>query len=265
VRDIRPEAVADSVTRSAVVCVSAADLAQRCRVMVVLVLDAVQIDEVLFGDGGAFGRLQPKSLVFLCSTIAPTDAESFAAMLKERGVFALDAPISGGPAKALSGTMSMMLAAKPAALSKAASVLPFLTENVFHVSDRPGDDARFKLLNNMLATTNLAAGAEAMALGMKMGLDPMRLLEVISASSGSSWVLRDRMPRALAGDFAPRAATKILTKDVSLFTELARSEHFPSLIAGQTLQVFQAALANGLAEEDDASLLTLYRRLTQLS
>jgi L-threonate 2-dehydrogenase len=191
VRDIRPEALADAAARGAVVCASAADLAQRCRVLVILVVDAVQIDEVLFGDGGAFGRLQPKSLVFLCSTIAPTDAERFAAKLKERGVFALDAPISGGPAKVLSGTMSMMLAAQPAALSKAASVLPFLTENVFHVSDRPGDGARFKLLNNMLAATNLAAGAEVMALGMKMGL------------------------------------------------------------------------ANGLAEEDDASLLKLYRRLAQ--
>jgi len=147
-------------------------------------------------------------------------------------------------------------------MAAAAALLAALSDAVIHVSERPGDGARFKLLNNILAATQLAAGAEVVALGLKMGLDGARLLEVIGRSSGASWVVGDRLPRALAGDYTARAATRILAKDVSLFMEMARAEGFPALVCGQTPQVFQAALAQGFAELDDASLLRLYQHLS---
>ena len=93
---------------------------------------------------------------------------------------------------------------------------------VFHVGSRAGDAAKFKIVNNLLAAVNLAAGAEALALAAKAGLDPALVVDIVNASSGGSWIFADRMPRALAGDYAPRAAARILTKDVGIAVEFAR-------------------------------------------
>lgn len=262
VRDIRPEAMADLQPLGAVPCESPAALAAQARAFIVLVVDAAQIESVLFGQEGASSALQRGDVVIVSSTISPGDAHSIATRLSALGVHALDGPISGGPARAQAGTMSMMLAAEESAVQAAQWLLPQLANPVFRVSARPGDGARFKLLNNILAATHLVAGAEVMALGQKMGLDGNRLLDVINQSSGASWVVGDRMPRALAGDYDPRAATRILAKDVSLFMELAKEQKFPALVCSQTLQVFQAALANGLGEQDDAALLRLYQGMT---
>lgn len=262
VRDIREEAMADMTRLGATACHSPAELAERCDVVIVLVVNTAQIEEVLFGENGAVERLAPGSAVLISSTISPKDAHSIAERLKRRGLHALDAPISGGPAKAEAGTMSMMLAAEEVALDVVREVLPLLSNTVFNVSTRPGDGARFKLLNNILAAVSLCAGAEVMALGKKMGLDTERLLDVISHSSGASWVVQDRMPRALAGDFAPRAAMRILAKDVGLFMDLAREEQCSALMGTQANQIFQDALASGLGEEDDAALLKLFLQKT---
>lgn len=261
VRDPRREAIEALQPAKVVVCGSPATLAGQCQTLVILVVDADQIEEVLFGTDGAVAHLKPGALVMLSSTIAPLHAQSFVSRLAALGVHALDAPVSGGPGRAEQGTMSVMLAATPEARARGQGLLQLLSNNVIQVGDRPGDGARYKLLNNLMAAANLAVGAEVMALGLKMGLDGNHLLQVAQRSSGSSWVLGDRMPRALAGDFEPRAATRILTKDVSLFMDLARSEDFPALLGSQVLQVFQAAVANGWAERDDAALLPFYQQL----
>ncbi len=263
VRDIRREPMEALERLGAIACTSPAELAEHCDVIIVLVVDADQIHDVLFGSKGAVERLRAGSLVILSSTISPQEAAGFVSKLAQGSMYGLDAPISGGPAKAEAGTLSMMLAADPTALAAAEAILPLLSSQIFHVSGRPGDGARFKLLNNILAAINLCAGAEIMALGEKMGLDTRRVLEVIGLSSGASWVVQDRMPRALDNDFEPRAATRILAKDVSLFMDLARQEGFPAVMASQSMQLFQAALANDLAEEDDAALIKLYRILTR--
>ena len=262
VRDIRPEAMAELAGLGARACNSSAEVARTCGVIIVLVVDSAQFEEVLLSCDGAAEHMQPGSVMLLSSTIAPQDAARFAQHLASRGAHALDAPVSGGPARALAGEMSMMIAGDPGAVQRAQPVLAVISNKIFHVSDKPGDGARFKLLNNMLAATNLAAGAEVMALGMRMGLDAKRLLEVIGASSGASWVMLDRLARALEDDYFPRAATRILAKDVSLAMDLARSEQFPAMLASQAMQMFQAALANGWGEQDDASLLKLYQRFS---
>ena len=261
VRDVRPEPMRDLEALGARTRSSPSELAQHCDIVIVLVVDAEQIEEVLFGPSGVIHSLGKDALVVVSSTISPEDAASFAARLSANGLLSLDAPISGGPARAETGTLSMMLAGEPPALHAARELLPILASKVFNVGERAGDGARFKLLNNALAAVNLAAGAEVLALGEKLGLDARQILEVVGNSSGQSWVVMDRMQRALKDDFLPRAATKILAKDVSLFVDMARHAHFPGLISTHAMQVFQAAVANGLGEEDDGALLKLYRGL----
>ena len=159
--------------------------------------------------------------MMLCSTIAAEDTERFRDQLATHAIDLLDAPISGGPARAEDGTLSMMLACDPALRARHDRVLNDIASRLFYIGPKVGDAARTKLVNNMLAGINLVAAAEAMALGARLGLDRRALFDVIAASSGASWIGTDRMARALAGDWVPRARAAILTKDVGLAVDMA--------------------------------------------
>ncbi len=236
---------------------SPAQAAVNASVHIVCVVDAPQTEEVLFGLHGLAQRLQPGHTVLLCPTLAPGDVEAFAARLAEQGVHTLDAPMSGGPARARDGSMSLMVAGPQAVVTAAGELLKALSSKVFHISDKPGDGARTKLVNNLLAGINLVGAAEAMALAQRIGLDLTRTLDVIEQSSGQSWIGIDRMRRALAGDYAPRAHVTLLEKDTRLAMEMARSAGFASLLGGPASAAFAQAHAAGWAEEDDAALFKL--------
>ena len=261
-RDIRPEADAEARAAGATVCRSPAELAAACGVVITLVVDEAQTEEVVFGVGGVGETLAPEAVLLVSSTVSPTFVESVAARLAERGLAMIDAPVSGGPARARAGTISMMLAGSPLAFERAGAVLQALSDARFHMSERPGDGARMKLVNNMLAGVNLAGSCEAMALGIRLGLDPGKVFDVVGASSGGSWIFGDRMPRVLAGDYSAKAAVTLLTKDVSLALGAAREAGFPAPVASAALQVYLATVALGHGTEDDAALVKFYRALT---
>jgi 3-hydroxyisobutyrate dehydrogenase-like beta-hydroxyacid dehydrogenase len=260
------EAVAAGAKRAA----SPADLAKRVNVVITLVVDAAQTREVL-GVGPETGvRLPFRStesltangsltpIFMMCSTIAPTDTEEIAAALAKRGLAMVDAPISGGPARAHAGTLSMMASGSDAAIERCRPVIEAMSSKCFRMSDRPGDGSRMKIVNNMLAAANLAAGCEAMAMAAKLGLDLEQAADVVSASSGGSWIFADRMPRALAGDYAPRAAARVLLKDVGLFVHAARQLGLSAPMAECAREIFHDTVARGFAEEDDAAVLKRY-------
>ena len=140
-------------------------------------------------------------------------------------------------------------------------LLRHVAARLFHVGERPGDGARTKLVNNLLAATNLAAAAEAIALAQQLGLDGAQTLAVIEQSSGQSWIGADRMARALAGDFEPRAHTTLLAKDSALALAMAAEAGITPTLGTQAAAMFQAALAAGYGGEDDARLLSLVRQL----
>ena len=138
----------------------------------------------------------------MCSTLAPSEAERFAAALRGVEIEMLDAPISGGPVRAHAGTLSMMASGSDAAFARCRPVIDAIAAKCFTVSARAGDGSRMKIVNNMLAAANLAAGCEAMAMASLLGLDLNQAAEVVQASSGGSWIFGDRMPR---GDARPLA------------------------------------------------------------
>ncbi|MFO1320956.1 MAG: NAD(P)-dependent oxidoreductase [Burkholderiales bacterium] len=260
VRDVRSDAEAEARVAGARVCSSPAEIARHADVIVILVVDAGQVEEVIFGTDGLLTSLTDASVVVVSSTIAPSCAESVARRLAAAGKRCLDAPVSGGPARARDGSMSMMVAGSDEAFDAARPVLGRLASRLFRIGTRPGDGSRTKMLNNLLAGVNLAAAAEAVALGEKLGLDPLRLLDVIRASSGDSWMLGDRMPRALAGDYSPRAAIPILGKDLGIVTGAAREAGYPTPLGDAALSVFKGSIALGLSDLDDAAVLEFYRR-----
>lgn len=255
VHDIRAEAMQAAGTAGIALCTSPAELARQTSLIIVVVVNAGQIDQVLFGDHGILHTASRGTTVMLCSTIAPEDTLAIADRLMKSGLKLIDAPISGGPVRAEAGTMSIMLAGSEDVIAPHQPVLDALSDKIFRLGSRIGDGARYKLVNNLLAGINLVAAAEAIALGVQLGLDSQQLLALMSASSGQSMMLEDRMSRALANDYAPRAYAHILTKDVALGVDMAGKAGRQMPLAAYSLEIFKATLASGYDSLDDAAVL----------
>ena len=257
VSDINAQKVEKWVSKGAIAQLIGAQIAPEIIAIIVCVVNAAQIADVMFGDDGLAYRLQPGQTVILCPTILPQDVESFAVRLAERGIHTIDAPMSGGPVRAADGTMSLLVACPQAVFAQQAGLLNALSSKVFNISEKPGDAARTKLVNNLLAGINLVGAAEALALADKLGLDVTKTLDVMEQSSGQSWIGSDRMRRAIAGDYAPRAHVTLLEKDTRLALECALAAGFEGPLGAAASAVFQRAHAAGLADQDDAAIFKL--------
>jgi 3-hydroxyisobutyrate dehydrogenase len=259
VRDIDAAREAIAAAHGAEVAASPAALARGCDAVIVAVVDAAQCEDVLFGRDGAAAALAAGAAVLLCPTLGPASTVAIAARLAERGIDCIDAPMSGGPARARDGTMSLMVACPDAVFERQRGLLEAVSSTIFRLGERPGDGARTKLVNNLLAAVNLAGAAEALALAERLGLDPARTLAVIEQSSGQSWIGSDRMRRALASDLAPRAHTTLLAKDTGLAIEMAGGVGFDAPFGRAAAAAFAAACAAGHGTLDDGCLLHLMR------
>ena len=282
VHDIDPSKHAIFVEKGALASNNIAGAASKSVATIVCVVDAEQTEQVLFASGGVAASVQPGHTVLLCPTIAPLDVERFAARLAQRRIHTIDAPMSGGPVRAADGSMSLMVACEDAVFHQHAQLLGDLSSKLFRISQRPGDGARTKLVNNLLAGINLVGAAEVLALAQRMGLNLATTQNVIEQSSGQSWIGTDRMQRALAGDYAPRAHMTLLAKDTALAVQaachLGYATHaakaakaasaasamahaspaaYPGPLGQRAAQVFAQALAAGLADQDDSALFKL--------
>lgn len=257
VHDIDHAKIRALQSQGATACSDAAEAATGVAAFIVCVVDAAQTQDVLFGARGAAPALAAGTPVLLCPTIAPDDVERLASALGDRGLLPVDAPMSGGPARARDGTMSLMAAGAPPAMAAARPLLDALSTRVFHVGDRVGDGARTKLVNNLLAGINLVGAAEAIAMARTLGLDAGRTLDVIEQSSGQSWVGSDRMRRAIAGNFEPLAHMTLLRKDTALAVQAAAAAGFEGPLGPAARDVFARAIEAGLADLDDGALLRL--------
>ena len=262
VHDAEPQVQARAAALGAVACGSAMEAARMLMPdgVLMVVVDAAQTEAVLWGEGGAGPVLKPGQSVMLCPTLGPATVQSQAERLAQRGIDFIDAPMSGGPLRAQEGTMSLMVACSDAVWQRSQKLLTALSQQVFRVGTRAGDGARTKLVNNLLAAVNLAGAAEAMALAERLGLDPAATLSVIEASSGQSWIGSDRMRRALAGDFEPRAHVTLLAKDTGLAVQAADEVAFDPPLGRLARDLFAQALGQGWADLDDAALLKLMRQ-----
>ncbi|WP_396439527.1 NAD(P)-dependent oxidoreductase [Limnohabitans sp.] len=263
VHDIDPQVQSQSMALGAVACGSAMEAARMLApdgVLMVVVVDAAQTEAVLWAEGGAGPAMKPGQSVMLCPTLGPATVQSQAERLAPMGIDFIDAPMSGGPVRAREGTMSLMVACSDAVWQRSQKLLTALSQQVFRVGTRAGDGARTKLVNNLLAAVNLAGAAEAMALAERLGLDPAATLSVIEASSGQSWIGSDRMRRALAGDFEPRAHVTLLAKDTGLAVQAADDVAFDPPLGRLARDLFAQALGQGWADLDDAALLKLMRQ-----
>lgn len=228
--------------------------------LVVVVLNAAQVEEVLFGQAASVAGLRKGAVVICCVTLAPDFARQMAARCEQAGVLYLDAPISGGSVKAAAGKLSVMASGSPAAFAAAGPVLQATAEKVFDLGNAAGMGSAMKAVNQMLAGTHIAAMAEAITFGITQGIAPEIFLKVIPDCAGTSWMLENRAPHVVAGNYTPHSAVDIWPKDLGIVLDAAQTAGFDAPLTTAALVQFKAASAMGLGREDDAAVAKVYAR-----
>jgi putative dehydrogenase len=256
--DIRPEVAEAFADEGGTACADPAELAKACEVIVSVVVNAAQTESLLFGDDGAADAMRAGSLFVMCSTVDPNWSAALEQRLAERGLLYLDAPISGGAAKAASGQMTMMTSGRPEAYAKAGAALDAMAAKVYRLGDRAGTGSKVKIINQLLAGVHIAAAAEAMALGLREGVDAAALYEVITHSAGNSWMFENRMAHVLAADYTPLSAVDIFVKDLGLVLDTARASKFPLPLSATAHQMFMQASSAGFGREDDSAVIKIF-------
>ena len=239
---------------------NAIDVAPDLDGAVVVVLNAAQTEAVLFGETGIVPHMRRDAVVLACATVPPDFARAMAARCEENGVHYLDAPISGGAAKAAQGQLSVMASGTPEALLAATAQLDAMAETVFQLGDTAGAGSAMKAVNQLLAGVHIATMAEALTFGMTQGVTPEKFVEVISKCAGTSWMLENRAPHIVAGDYTPHSQVNIWPKDLGIVMDIARSASFSAPLTAAALQQYLAAAGMGLGQEDDAAVAKVYAR-----
>ena len=260
--DARPGAAEDFAKEGGVACATPVEVAAGADVVVSVVVNAAQTEAVLFGEHGAAAAMKPGSTFVMCSTVDPNWSIALEARLAQDGILYVDGPISGGAAKAASGQMTMMTSATPAAYAAAGHVLDAMAGKVYRLGDKAGAGSKVKIINQLLAGVHIAAAAEAMALGLREGVEASALYEVITHSAGNSWMFENRMAHVLAGDYTPLSAVDSFVKDLGLVLDTARATKFPLPLAATAHQMFMQASTAGYAREDDSAVIKIFPGIT---
>jgi 3-hydroxyisobutyrate dehydrogenase len=256
--DLRADVARDFAAEGGIACASPAEVAAGCNVLISVVVNAQQTESVLFGEKGAAAAL-PKGAVFvMCSTVDPNFSIGLEARLDQIGLLYVDAPISGGAERAARGEITMMTSGRPQAYDRAMPALEAIAGRIFRLGDRAGPGSTAKIVNQLLAGVHIAAAAEAMALGIRAGVDPRQIYEVITHSAGNSWMFENRMRHVLDGDYTPLSAVDIFVKDLGLVLDTARASKFPLPLAATAHQMFSMASSAGYGREDDAAVIKIF-------
>jgi len=260
--DVAAKAVAALEAAGGRAAATGADAAKNADILVVVVVNAAQVEAVLFGDGGTAAAMKAGGVIISSVTMSPDDARRFAGKAQALGLHFLDAPISGGAAKAATGQLTVMASGSAEAFAAARPALDAMAATVYELGSEPGQGAAFKMVNQLLAGVHIAAACEAVAFAARLGLDLPTVYKVITASAGNSWMFENRVPHIVDGDYTPRSAVDIFTKDLGIVSDMGRSEKFPLAMSAAALQMFLATAAAGMGRDDDASVARMLAQIT---
>ncbi|MDA0572542.1 L-threonate dehydrogenase [Burkholderia gladioli] len=260
--DLREDVLAAFAAEGGVPCATPAELGARCEVLITLVVNAAQTEAVLFGEHGAVPAMRAGSVVISSATVAPDFALQLGARVEAAGLLMLDAPVSGGAARAASGEMTVMSSGPAEAYAACEDVLAAIAGKVYRLGAEHGAGSKVKIINQLLAGVHIAAAAEAMALGLREGVDADALYEVITHSAGNSWMFENRVPHILDGDYTPLSAVDIFVKDLGLVLDTARRSKFPLPLSATAHQMFMSASSAGHGGEDDSAVIKTFPGIT---
>ncbi|MEM8730078.1 MAG: L-threonate dehydrogenase [Pseudomonadota bacterium] len=235
-----------------------ADIGPDLHTVVVVVLNAAQVETVLFGEDGVVAHLSKGALVMACATVPPSFSKEMERRCADQGVLYLDAPISGGSVKAAAGALSVMASGAAEAFTRAEPILEATAETVFRLGDAAGAGSAMKAVNQLLAGVHIATMAEALTFGMTQGIRPDTFVDVIAKCAGTSWMLENRAPHIVAGDYTPHSQVNIWPKDLGIVLDAAQSAGFNAPITETALAQYKRAIALGFGQEDDAAVAKVY-------
>jgi 3-hydroxyisobutyrate dehydrogenase len=262
--DLRPDAVEALVRAGGQGCTSSAEAAEGAEAAVVIVLNADQVQDAVFGERGLAQRLAPSSPVVCMSTMSPGRARALADQAARRGLRWIDAPVSGGVQRAAEGSLTVMVGAEPADLDQVRPILAAFARDVFHLGPI-GAGSTAKMVNQVLVFCNLAAVAEAMTLCRKLGVDLQAVYDVIRTAVGTSAIFEMRVPKLIDGTFQSGGSMRIALKDLGIVEDTARELGLPMPMTAQATQLFRATAAMGMLDHDDLAIARLFARLAGLS
>lgn len=242
----------------------ARDFADKLDALIILVVNANQVKTVLFGNGDEClaSKLKANTPVMVSSTISAKDAKEINAKLNEYGLLMLDAPVSGGAAKANLGEMTVMAAGEQKTFDLLKDVLDAVAAKVYNIGSEIGLGATVKIIHQLLAGVHIAAGAEAMAMAAKAGIPLDVMYDVVTHAAGNSWMFENRMKHVVDGDYTPLSAVNIFVKDLGLVSDTAKELHFPIPLASTALTMFTNASNAGYGLEDDSAVIKSFAGIT---
>lgn len=257
--DLNPQALeALRQAGAAEAAASAKEFACRLDAVLLLVVNAAQVKNILFGEQGLAPQLKPGTPVMVSSTISAADAQDIERQLRACRLNMLDAPVSGGAAKAAAGEMTVMASGSAQTFEQLAPVLDAVAGKVYRIGEEIGLGATVKIIHQLLAGVHIAAGAEAMALAARAGIPLDVMYDVVTHAAGNSWMFENRMRHVVDGDYSPKSAVDIFVKDLGLVTDTAKALHFPLPLASTAFNMFTSASNAGFGKEDDSAVIKIF-------
>jgi 3-hydroxyisobutyrate dehydrogenase-like beta-hydroxyacid dehydrogenase len=233
--------------------------AENADVVITMVVDAPDVEAILFGEDGAAAGLRPGCLVVDMSTIAPTAVHQIAERLAEDQIAFVDAPVTGSKPRAEDGTLTIMAGGSEDDFNRAKPLFDAMGQLIVHCGPS-GHGAMVKLLNNALAATNAAALAQAIDVAERYGLDSDRMLEVMSAGSAKSTMLDLKAKPMLEHDYDPLFKLAHMLKDVRHCLTEANRVGQPFGLAATAERLYAAADERGMSDEDFAAVAEIVRQ-----
>jgi L-threonate 2-dehydrogenase len=240
---------------------SSREAASGADVVILVVVSAAQCEAILFGEDGVLASTAPDALIVSCVTMDPAHARGIGEKVEATGRAFVDAPTSGGPARAAEGAVTLLASGREDAMQRVAPIFEAFASKVYRLGSEPGAGSAFKMINQLLAGVHIAAACEAVTFAKKLGLDLGKVYEVITASAGNSWMFENRVPHILDNDYTPKSAVAIFTKDLGIVSDMARAASFPTPVAASALQMFLMTAASGMGRDDDASVARVYAKI----
>lgn len=258
--DVRPEPMKALEAARGHSAPTAADAVRDADVVILLVLNADQVDQVLFEDG-VLDATRPDTPIIDMATSAPSRVSSTAERVVAAGRQFIDAPVSGGVSGVEAGTLTIMAAAPVEAFSGVEDLLREIGSNTFHLGENYGRGAAMKTVNQLLTGVHIAAAGEALALAEAEGIDLKMALQILTGSAASSWMMRDRGPRMIAPGDEVRSAIDIFVKDLKIVADAGHARRFGLPLAATALQLYLGASRSGLGKADDSQIIAYYRMI----
>lgn len=242
---------------------SSRDVAKAAAIIIIMVPNTPQVEEVLLGAEGIVDVLSENKIVIDMSTISSLATRAFSIAIGEKGAHMLDAPVSGGDKGAISGTLSIMVGGDERIFEQCLPVFNVLGSRIIHVGGN-GAGQVVKSCNQVLAAATMAALGEALVMGTKAGVDPAKIVEVLSAGYARCGALDIRGEQLVQRNFEPGFMTQLQYKDLNLALELSAGIEAPMPVASQVRELYKICIAQGRGAEDHSGIIKVFEQLAGL-